>query len=52
MLAQVTPLHVVSDVVGHASIAIIKDVYGHLMEGANRRHAQDSGRCLATLGIT
>ncbi|GGO00108.1 tyrosine-type recombinase/integrase [Microbispora bryophytorum] len=33
MLAQGTPLHVVSDVLGHASIAITKDVYGHLMEG-------------------
>ena len=29
MLAQGTPLHVVSDVLGHASIAITKDVYGH-----------------------
>ncbi|GAA3421821.1 tyrosine-type recombinase/integrase [Streptosporangium vulgare] len=33
MLAQGTPLRVVSDVVGHASFAITKDVYGHLMEG-------------------
>ncbi|WP_433220089.1 hypothetical protein [Microtetraspora malaysiensis] len=31
-----TPLHVVSDVLGHASIAITKDVYGHLMEGDKR----------------
>jgi len=31
MLAQGTPLHVVSEVLGHASIAITKDVYGHLM---------------------
>lgn len=36
MLAQGTPLHVVSDVLGHASIAITKDVYGHLMEGDKR----------------
>jgi len=36
MLAQGTPLHVVSDVLGHASIAITKDVYGHLMEGDER----------------
>jgi hypothetical protein len=35
-LAQGTPLHVVSDVLGHASIAITKDVYGHLMEGDKR----------------
>jgi hypothetical protein len=36
MLAQGTPLHVVSDVLGHASIAITKDIYGHLMEGDKR----------------
>lgn len=36
MLAQGTPLHVVSEVLGHASIAIIKDVYGHLLEGDRR----------------
>ncbi|GAA2875358.1 site-specific integrase [Streptosporangium fragile] len=36
MLAQGTPLHVVSDVLGHASISITKDVYGHLMEGDKR----------------
>jgi hypothetical protein len=28
MLAHGTPLHVVSDVLGHASITITKDVYG------------------------
>ena len=37
MLAQGTPLHVVSEVLGHASIAITKDVYGHLLEGDKRR---------------
>ncbi|MFD2356035.1 tyrosine-type recombinase/integrase [Nonomuraea ferruginea] len=36
MLAQGTPLHVVSEVLGHASIAITKDVYGHLLEGDRR----------------
>lgn len=40
MLAQGTPLHVVSDVLGHASIAITKDVYGHLMEGDKRAAAE------------
>ena len=34
--AQGTPLHVVSEVLGHASIAITKDVYGHLLEGDGR----------------
>ena len=33
MLAQGTPLHVVSEILGHASITITKDVYGHLLEG-------------------
>jgi integrase len=33
MLAQGTPLHVFSEVLGHASIAITKDVYGRLLEG-------------------
>ncbi|GAA3471938.1 tyrosine-type recombinase/integrase [Nonomuraea roseola] len=36
MLAQGTPLHVVSEVLGHAGIAITKDVYGHLLEGERR----------------
>ncbi|MFC6897580.1 tyrosine-type recombinase/integrase [Nonomuraea dietziae] len=36
MLAQGTPLHVVSEVLRHASIAITKDVYGHLLEGERR----------------
>ncbi len=31
MLAQGTPLWVVSEVLGHASLAITKDVYGHLV---------------------
>jgi len=31
MLAQGTPLWVVSEVLGHASMAITKDVYGHLV---------------------
>ncbi|MEV4111416.1 tyrosine-type recombinase/integrase [Nonomuraea sp. NPDC049695] len=36
MLAQGTPLHVVSEVLGHASVAITKDVYGHLLEDDKR----------------
>lgn len=39
MLAQGTPLHVVSEVLGHASIAMTKDVYGHLVEGDKRAAA-------------
>jgi len=36
MLAQGTPLPVVSEILGHASITITKDVYGHLVEGDRR----------------
>ncbi|WP_433540934.1 site-specific integrase [Streptosporangium sandarakinum] len=36
MLAQGTPLHVVSEILGHASTSITKDVYGHLVEGEKR----------------
>jgi integrase len=39
MLAQGTPLHVVSEVLGHASIMITKDVYGHLYPGDMDRYA-------------
>jgi integrase len=46
MLAQGTPLHVVSEVLGHASIAITKDVYGHLLEGDKRAAAESMRRAL------
>jgi integrase len=46
MLAQGTPLHVVSEILGHASIAITKDVYGHLVEGDKRAAAQAMSRAL------
>jgi site-specific recombinase XerD len=44
MLAQGTPLHVVCEVLGHASIAITKDVYGHLLEGDKRAAAESMSR--------
>ena len=46
MLAQGTPLHVVSEVLGHTSIAITKDVYGHVMEGDRRSAAEAMSRAL------
>ncbi len=46
MLAQGTPLHVVSEVLGHASIAITKDVYGHLLEGEKQAAAESMSRAL------
>ena len=39
MLAQGTPLHVVSEILEHASIMITKDVYRHLVEGDRRADA-------------
>ena len=44
-------MHVVSEVLGHASIAITKDIYGHLMEG-DRRAATEaiSGALLGKRG--
>lgn len=41
MLAQGTPLWVVSEVLGHASLAITKDVYGHLL-GDEKKEATES----------
>ena len=41
MLAQGVPLEVVSETLGHTSIRITKDVYGHLL-GAQRKHAADA----------
>ena len=38
MLAQGTPLWVVSEVLGHASVAITKDIYGHLL-GTEKQEA-------------
>ena len=46
MLAQGTPLHVVSEVLGHASVTITKDVYGHLVEGDKRLAAESMSRAL------
>jgi integrase len=46
MLAQGTELHVVSEVLGHTSIAITKDVYGHLLEGGRRSAAEAMSRAL------
>jgi integrase len=39
MLAQGTDLYVVSEVLGHSSVAVTKDVYGHLVEGQKRAAA-------------
>ncbi len=46
MLAQGTPLHVVSEILGHSSITITKDVYGHLLEEDKRSAAEAMSRAL------
>jgi len=52
MLAQDTPPHVVPEILGHASITITKDVYGHLVEGdaAGRRRVHEPGAFRARTG--
>jgi hypothetical protein len=52
VLAQGTPLHVVSEVLGHASIAITKDVYGHLVEGDKRTAAESMSRVLLSASLS
>jgi integrase len=39
MLALDVPLHIASEVVGHSSIAITKDIYGHLLGGEKQSAA-------------
>jgi hypothetical protein len=48
MLAQGTDLYVVSEVLGHSSVAITKDVYGHLVEGQKRAAAALMSKALLT----
>ena len=50
MLAQGTPLWVVSEVLGHSSIAITKDTYGHLLGAESRRRPRPSRtHCLSPI---
>lgn len=44
LLAQGVPLEVVSETLGHSSIRITKDVYGHLLDGqrAQAAHAMEA----------
>ena len=48
MLAQGTCLYVVSEVLGHSSLAITKDVYDHLVEGQKRAAATRLSEALLT----
>jgi hypothetical protein len=40
MFPQGTDLYLISEMLGHSSVAITKDVYGHLVEGQNRAAAE------------
>lgn len=46
MLAMGVPLEVVSETLGHSSIRLTKDVYGHLMEPARKDAAKAMQRAL------
>ena len=46
MLAQGVPLHVVSEVLGHSSIRLTKDVYGHLEASARQAATEASAAAL------
>lgn len=50
MLAAGVPLEVVSKVLGHASIRITADVYGHVMEPQRQQAADAMGRVLFGAG--
>jgi integrase len=52
MLAQGTTLHVVSEILGHSSIAITKDIYGHLVEGEKRTAATAMSEALTARPAT
>jgi integrase len=47
MLAEGVALEVVSEIVGHSSIRVTKDVYGHLLAGAKATAASAMDRALA-----
>ena len=46
MLAQGVPLEVVSEILGHASIRMTKDVYGHIMAPQRQAAADAMGQAL------
>jgi hypothetical protein len=52
MLTNGVPLKVVSEILGHSSIAITGDVYGHVSPDVPRDAVRTLGEVLANLGPT
>jgi hypothetical protein len=50
MLTNGVPLKVVSEILGHSSIAITGDVYGHVSPDVSRDAVRTLGDVLANLG--
>lgn len=48
LLAQSIPLHEVSDILGHSSVSVTKDVYGHMTAERRRAAADAMDRILTT----
>ena len=48
VVAQGTNLYVVSEILAHSSVAISKEVYGHLVEGQKRAAAARMSEALMT----
>jgi integrase len=46
MLAQGVPLQVVSEVLGHSSIRMTADVYGHILQPQRREAARAMNKTL------
>jgi hypothetical protein len=52
MLTNGVPLKVVSEILGHSSIAITGDAYGHVSPDVSRDAVRTLGEVLANLGPT
>ena len=48
LLAQRVPLTVISETLGHSSIAVTADIYGHLLDDARAEAAAAMGRALSS----
>jgi hypothetical protein len=51
MMASGVPLKIVSDILGHASVAITGDIYGHVSPGVSREAAAKLAAALSERGV-